>query len=237
MQAVILAGGQGKRLEPLTLDIPKAMVSIRGKPIIELIVEQLKEVGIKEITIIVNYLKDKVINYLGDGSKFDIKINYAAQKEMNGDADALSYAEPYITQDKFIAIACDSLFPTAHLNKFQKKDCDGVMTVFKVKDARRFGVILSEGDKVTQIFEKSPDPPSNLANTSIYYLPKEIFSAIKRTEPDTTGEIRIVHAIQNLINEGKIFKYEVVDGWLDIGTHEQLEEAQELAEKLGLCKQ
>ncbi|RLE47187.1 hypothetical protein DRJ25_03065 [Candidatus Woesearchaeota archaeon] len=237
MQAVILAGGKGTRLEPLTLSIPKALVKINEIPIIEIIIRQLKAIGTKEITIIVNYLKDKIIEFLGDGSKFGVKINYAEQKEMNGDADALSYAEPFISQDKFIMIACDSLFPTEHLTKLMKDDCDGVMTVSRVEDARRFGVILNEGEKVTNIIEKSPNPPSNLANTSIYYLPKEIFSAIRKTEPDKTGEIRIVNAIQKMIDEGKTFKFAVVDGWLDIGTHEQLAEAQALARKLGLCKQ
>lgn len=236
MQAVILAGGKGKRLEPLTSNIPKAMISIKGKPMIELIIEQLKETGVKEVTIIVNYLKDKIINYL-DEEKLGMKINFAEQKEMNGDADALSYAEPYISQEKFITIACDSLFPTEHLNKLRKEDCDGVLTVCEVDDARRFGVILHENGKIKKIIEKSPNPPSNLANTSIYYLPKEIFSSIKKTQKDNTGEIRIVNAIQNLINQGQHFKFEIIKNWLDIGTHEQLEEAQKMAEQIGLCKQ
>jgi UDP-N-acetylglucosamine diphosphorylase / glucose-1-phosphate thymidylyltransferase / UDP-N-acetylgalactosamine diphosphorylase / glucosamine-1-phosphate N-acetyltransferase / galactosamine-1-phosphate N-acetyltransferase len=236
MQAVILAGGKGARLEPLTLEIPKAMIPIKGKPMIEIIIEQLKNTGTKEITIIVNYLKEKIIDYFEKNNQ-GIKINFAVQKEMNGDADALSYAEKYITQDKFITIACDSLFPTEHLEKLQKKECDGVLTVCEVEDARRFGVIMHENEEIKKIIEKSPNPPTNLANTSIYYLPKEIFSSIKKTEKDKTGEIRIVHAIQNMINEGKKFKFEIIKKWLDIGTHEQLEEAQKLVEEIGLCKQ
>lgn len=237
MQAVILAGGKGKRLEPLTLDIPKAMISIDGKPMIEIIVEQLKEVGVKEITIIVNYLKEKIMDYLKDGSRYDLKINYAVQKEALGDADALAYAQPFITDDKFILIACDSLFPTSHLKNILRDDCDGVMTVFEVEDARRFGVILHDGQNVKQIIEKSPNPPSNLANTYIYHMPKDIFDEINLIKADKTGELRTVYAVQNLINKNKIFKFMKVSDWLDIGTHEQLEEAQELARKLGLCRQ
>ena len=111
------------------------------------------------------------------------------------------------------------------------------MTVCEVKDARRFGVILNEGDRVKKIVEKSPNPPSNLANTSIHYLPKEIFPALHSLTPDSTGEYRIVYAIQKLIDYGAIFKFQKINKWLDIGTHEQLNEAQHLEKELNLCKQ
>ncbi|OYT32482.1 hypothetical protein DRJ22_03255 [Candidatus Woesearchaeota archaeon] len=235
MQAVVLAGGKGKRLEPLTFEIPKAMVPVNGMPIIEIILKQLSEIGVKEVVIVVNYLKEKIMDFVGDNI-FGMKITYAVQKEAKGDGDALKYAEPYVNQDKFIMIACDSLFPTDHLKKIMRDDCDGVMTVCKVDDARRFGVIINEGDVVKKIVEKSPNPPTNLANTSIHYLPKEIFPTLYSLTPDKTGEYRIVYAIQKLINYGKIFKFQVVDKWLDIGTHEQLKEAQQLGKELNLCK-
>jgi glucose-1-phosphate thymidylyltransferase len=232
MQAIIVAAGRGERLRPVTNDIPKAMAEVNGKPMLQILLEQLKTVGVTEVIMIVHYMKEKIEQKFGTEFK-GIKIKYAFQPELRGDGHAVMYAEPYIKQDKFITIFCDSLFPTEHLPKLLQHDSDGVMTSCQVdyEMAKRMGVLFVEDKKVTKIIEKPAEPPSTLVNTSIHYLPKEIFEAGRHISKEKKM-YRVVDMIQHLIDQGKKFHHETVTQWLDIGTLEQLEEAQELAKKI-----
>jgi bifunctional UDP-N-acetylglucosamine pyrophosphorylase/glucosamine-1-phosphate N-acetyltransferase len=234
MQAVILAAGQGKRLQPLTLNTPKAMIPINGTPMLEIILRQLKSVGVTDAVIVVHYLKEKITSYFGDGTKLGLCIKYAEQKEMKGSADAVLCAAPFVTDKHFLCIACDSLFETDLLKRLLVHASDGAFTCKEVADARRFGVLLVEGNRVKRIIEKPENPPSNLANFSVYLLPHAIFEACNNVKPGFGGEYLIVDAIQDLIESGKTFEYERSQHILDIGTPEQYAEAQVLARKLGL---
>lgn len=234
MQAVILAAGAGTRLRPLTENKPKAMVEVNGKPMLRIILEQLKQHDITEATIVVHYLKDNIIDYFGDGSRFGMKLTYVEQKEMKGTADAVLCAEPHIQSDKFLLIFCDSLFETDQLTRLLAHDADGVFTVREVEDARRFGVLMTEGSKVVKFIEKPDVPPSNLASFSVFVMPNRIFHACKNVTAGPKGELWLTDAIQSLIDQGMRFEYEISKHILDIGTHEQLAEAQELAKKLNL---
>jgi len=232
MKAVILAGGRGKRLAPITDTIPKAMIPINGKPMLEIILGQLKTIGVAEIVIVIHHLKNKIMDFFSD-SFLGIKIHYVEQKEMKGTADAVLTAEQFI-DGTFMCIACDSLFDTQLLKRIVKHTSDGVITVCSVEDPSRFGVIETDGEKVTRIVEKSPHPPSNLANFSIYLFPATIFDACKKISKSPRGEYEITDAIQYLIDHGARFEYEVGKDILDIGTLEQFKQAQELARKWGL---
>ncbi len=234
MQAVILAAGEGTRLRPITLDTPKAMVLINGKPMLQILIEQLKTVGITDLVIVVYYLKDKIKSYFGDGSKFGVKIQYAEQTGIKGSADAVLMAAPHITSDKFLVIACDSLFETDQLKRVLAHKSDGVFTCREVKDGRPFGILVTQGTKVTRVIEKPENPPTNLANFSVYLLPKQIFETCKTVKAGVKNEKWIVDAIQMLIDSGKTFEYEKSKHILDVGTHEQLAQAQQLAKELGL---
>ncbi|MEM3154841.1 MAG: sugar phosphate nucleotidyltransferase [Candidatus Woesearchaeota archaeon] len=234
MQAIILAAGRGTRLQPLTDTTPKAMLLINGKPMLQIILEQLKTVGVKEVVIIVNYLKEHIINHFGDGSKMGLKITYVEQPELKGSADAIARAEPYITDKRFLVIACDSLFETHLLKRLLKHTSPGVFTCTEVEDGRRYGILMTEGKRVVKIIEKPEQPPTNLANLSVYILPREIFKACKEVKQGLKGEYWLPDAIQMLIEKGIVFEYEVCSHILDIGTPEQLAEAQEMAKKLGL---
>lgn len=235
MKAVILAAGAGTRLRPLTNDIPKAMIPVNGKPMLQIILEQLKTIDVTEAVIIVHYLKDKIIDYFGDGSRFGLKIKYAEQKKMLGTADAVLKAEQYIKDNKFILIFCDSLFETDQLKRLlAHKNADGVFTCKEVDDIRRFGILITEGKKVKKFIEKPETAPSKLASFSVFLMPIEIFDACKKIPKGPKGEYWLTDAIQLLIDKGMTFEYETSRHILDIGTHEQYKEAQELAKKLKL---
>lgn len=233
MQAVLLAAGAGTRLRPITNDIPKAMVPIAGKPMLQILIERLKEVDITNITIVVHYLKEKIMDYFGDGSKFGVHIKYVEQKTMSGSADAVLCGEIHINE-RFLCIACDSLFEKDLLPRLLKHTSPGVFTCKEVEDGRRYGILVTEGDKVVKIIEKPERPPTNLANFSVYILPKEVFDTCKIVPPGGKGEKWLPEAIQLLIDKGITFEYEMSTDIIDIGTHEQLKEAEELAKKLGL---
>lgn len=234
MQAIILAAGQGKRLQPLTLTTPKAMIPLTGKPMLQILLGQLKSAGVTEVVLVVHYLQEKIRDYFGSGEKVGLKLQYAVQKEMKGSADAVLAAKPFITDKKFLTIACDSLFETEHLTRLLAVQSPGAVSVQGVEDARRYGVIVHDGTYVKQIVEKSQSPPSKLANTSIYLLPQEIFDACQKVMPGVLGEYWIIDAINDLITQGTKFEFCEVKRWMDIGTLEQYKEAQTLAKELGL---
>lgn len=234
MQAIILAAGRGTRLQPLTDTTPKAMLPINGKPMLEIILHQLKSVGVTEVVVIVNYLKEHIKKHFGNGSKIGMKITYVEQPELKGSADAIARAEGHITDKRFFVIACDSLFETHLLKRLLKHTSPGVFTCTEVEDGRRYGILITEGRKVTRIIEKPENPPTNLANFSVYILPHEIFKACKEVKEGVKGEYWLPDAIQMLIDKGIEFEYEVCSHILDIGTPEQLAEAQEMAKKLNL---
>lgn len=234
MKAVILAAGKGTRLKPLTDVLPKALIPLNGKPILEIILEQLKSVGIIEIIIIVNHLQEQIKDHFQNGEKLGMTLQYVEQKEMLGTANALLQAESFIDEEKFICLACDSLFETDLLKKLLNNKSGGVITAREVEDGRRFGILLTNNKKVLKILEKPENPPSNLANLSVYLLPREIFSACKFIPASKTGEYYLPDAIKLLIDQGITFEYELSKHIIDIGTHEQLKEAEKLAKGLGL---
>ncbi|MBW3018639.1 glucose-1-phosphate thymidylyltransferase, partial [Candidatus Woesearchaeota archaeon] len=126
-------------------------------------------------------------------------------------------------------------FPTQHLKKVLAHNSDGVMSACIVdrEKAKQLGVFLVEDGRIAKIIEKSPEPPSTLANAYIHYMPKEAFEAIRQsTTPGVGGEYRFVDAVQIMINNGKKITYEPLTDWIDIGTEEQLQKAQELAKDL-----
>ncbi len=234
MQAVILAAGKGKRLYPLTQDLPKGMLPLNGKPLLQIIIEQLRAVGVTDIIIIVNYCKERIVDFFSDGTSLGVNLTYVHQPEMKGTADAVLQAESAVASDKFICIACDSLFEHDLLFRILSHPTEGVITCKEVSDHRRYGMLKVENLKVLEIVEKPEIPPSNLANFSVYIFPKQIFPACRKVKPSPRGEFEINDAIKILINQGYNFTYEISTHVIDIGTFEQLSQAEAVAKELGL---
>jgi bifunctional UDP-N-acetylglucosamine pyrophosphorylase/glucosamine-1-phosphate N-acetyltransferase len=219
MKCVILAGGRGVRFGELTEGIPKVMLEIDGRPMVQVILENFKKAGFREFVMVVGYKKEKVKEYFGDGSKFGVKIEYAFQKEQKGTADAVRYAEPFIKEDRFFLIHGDVIIGPEAMKKIADLE-KPVMCLKKVEDPSRFGVVETSGDKIVRILEKTENPTSNLINAGVFVLPREIFDAIRKTPLSDRGEYELTDAIQIMIREGKDLDYFVLDGTLDIGTKE-----------------
>lgn len=228
MKAVILAAGIGKRLRPLTETFAKAMVRVKGKPVLQKLIEDLRECGLKDLIIVIGHLGDQIKDFFGDGSHFGVRITYALQKDQLGTAHALLCAEPFLERNdlEFLLVFGDAWMEMQAIqNVLEKPSGIGVLSVVKVDDPRRFGVIEPDGPRIKSVVEKPVNPPSNLAVAGVFRLPIEIFNAIRSIPKSERGEYELPHAYCLLISQGVPFEWVDVGQWLDIGTKEDLEKA------------
>lgn len=207
MKAVILAAGKGTRLHPLTLTRPKHLVPVGGKPIIDHTLTALKNAGIDEVVLVVKYMAEHLKRYLGDGTKYGMKFEYAVQKRLLGTADATIFAEPYVEADFLLAYGDWLTTPEAVrtvLETHEKRKPTVTMAVVHVKNPEHYGIVKLENSNVEEIIEKPrrDEAPTNLANAGIYILSTEIFQAIKQTKPSPRGELEITDSLSLLLAEG-----------------------------------
>jgi bifunctional UDP-N-acetylglucosamine pyrophosphorylase/glucosamine-1-phosphate N-acetyltransferase len=225
MKAVVIAAGEGKRLKPLTHTRPKCMIPLAGKPILHHVLESLKEAGIRDATIVVNYLKDRIISHFGDGRKLGIKIEYAVQKETNGTAGAFLTAESYIDDD-FFGIAADIITESAAIKRIISSH-EGEVTIGlkETPDPREYGVALLKGSKVVDFEEKPKKPRSHLINCSMYVFNENIFKDIREIRKSERGEYEITDLIKKLAPKGGVKGVKFNEFWQDLGLPWQLFDA------------
>jgi len=233
MKAVVLAAGKGIRLEPITSTRSKHMIKIAGKPILERCLNELKACGIKDIVLVVNYMANAIEGYFGDGGKLGIKIEYARQETVLGTGNALITAQSLVQED-FALVYGDLLFSAnvmkKVLEKHQNERPSATMAVVPVMQPENYGIVeLDDRDHVKRIIEKPnrEEAPSNLANTGIYVLSKDIIAKVKETPASARGEWEIPDAIALMLNEGKgVLAVKVLEeDWMDIGRPWDLLEA------------
>lgn len=225
MKAVILAAGEGLRLQPITATRPKHLIKVGGKPILEHCINALGTAGINEAVIVVYYMADAIRQYFGDGKKFNFRIEYAEQKEALGTGNAVSAAEPYV-EDDFLLVNGDLLFaPDCVKNVVdlhQREKPAVTMAVVQVEKPENYGIVeLENGMYVKRIIEKptAEEAPTNLANAGIYVFSTEMFGKIKQTSASSRGEWEIPEALSLLINEKKsVLATKIArEDWIDIG--------------------
>lgn len=214
MKAVILAAGEGKRMHPLTYTRPKVMLPIANKPIVEHLLIEMKEAGIKDFTFIVGYHGETIREHFGDGDRWGIKIEYVSQRKQLGTAHALKLVEKFM-DDKFILANGDVLVGAQDIGKVLAKDTI-TLSLIEAQDTRDLGVVEIAGDRIKGIYEKIADPPSNLVNTGIYLLTEEIFPAIDKTRESPRGEYELTDSLQMLLSEGQDLSWVIIDHWLDV---------------------
>ena len=232
-KGIILAGGIGSRLHPLTQVISKQLLPIFDKPMIYYPLSTLMLAEIKEIAIISTPLDlPKFKKLLGSGKKWGLKLTYLEQKKPNGIAEAFILAEKFIKDSPCCLILGDNIY---HGNNFSKilKEADNDYensTVFthQVKDPERFGILnLDNKGRPAQIIEKPKSPKSNLAITGLYFFPKDVCSKAKKLKPSKRGELEISDLNQSYIKDKKLKVKMLNRGftWLDTGTFDSLLEA------------
>jgi bifunctional UDP-N-acetylglucosamine pyrophosphorylase/glucosamine-1-phosphate N-acetyltransferase len=233
LKAIILSAGEGTRMRPLTLTRPKTMLPVAGKPIIQYNIESLRDSGVTDILLIVNYKEDMVRNYFKDGKDLGVNITYKKQEELSGTANAIGYGENFV-DDEFIVLNGDIILDTALLmniiEEYYKNNPDTLMVLTEVEDPTLFGVVEIKENIVNEIIEKPSidEAPSNYVNTGIYIFNKDIFEKISKTKKSSRGEYEITDSLAMQIDDGKtIWGFKSNKKWLDVGRPWELIEINE----------
>jgi glucose-1-phosphate thymidylyltransferase len=248
VKGLILAGGAGTRLRPITHTSAKQLVPIANKPILFYGIDDMVEAGIKEIGIIVGSTRDEVIAAVGDGARWGVDITYIPQDAPLGLAHCVLVARDFLGDDDFVMYLGDNMLQqglAGFTDRFEQARTDAAtlrlgddassvpaaqILLAKVDDPRQFGVAeLADDGEVLRLVEKPSDPPSDLALVGVYLFDRHVHDAVAAIEPSGRGELEITDAIQWLIDHGHRVNHEVLDGWwIDTGKKDPLLECNRL---------
>ena len=222
MKGIILAGGLGKRLYPLTRITNKHLLPVYDKPMIYYPIEMLIKADVKEIMIVTggNNAGD-FLRLLGNGREFGLKgLHYAYQEGEGGIADALKQARDFVGDDKMVVALGDNIIENdikEYVDKFKKQKKGAKLILKKVKNPKEYGVAVIKGKKIIKIEEKPQKPKSKLAVIGIYFYPSDVFEIIDKLKPSERGELEITDVNNEYIKRGEI-TYEILKGWwMDCG--------------------
>lgn len=223
MKVILPVAGKGTRLLPLTKHVPKPLLRVAGRPVLDYVIDRLAGLDVEELIFITGHLKEQIETYVR--SRYSIPSRFVEQRVQDGTAGAVHLARPYVREPVFI-IFVDTIFD-ADLAIAGATDDDGLLWVKEVEDYRRFGVVVTdERGYMRRIVEKPATPVSRLANIGVYYIRdwEALFAGIARTlrGPQTKGEWFLTDAFQYMIDRGRRLKTVEVAGWYDCGKVETL---------------
>jgi glucose-1-phosphate thymidylyltransferase len=217
LKGLILSGGAGTRLRPITHTSAKQLVPVANKPVLFYGIEALVEAGVTEIGIVIApETGDEIRAAAGDGTAFGASITYITQDRPAGLAHAVLTAEDFLGHSPFVMYLGDNLLAegiTALVSAFRENQPDALILLTRVDDPSSYGVAELEGDRVVRLVEKPKDPPSDLALVGVYLFGPSIFEAARALEPSWRGELEITEAIDRLIEGGQRVESQVVSGW------------------------
>lgn len=222
MKGVVLAGGLGTRLSPLTKITNKHLLPVYKKPMIYYPIEMLVEAGIRDIMLVTggNSAGD-FLRLMGNGSEFGLSgINYTYQEGEGGIAEALNLTKDFVEDDKVVVVLGDNILEKSirkGVEAFEKQEEGARIFLTEVEHPWEYGIAELDGERITNIIEKPKEPPSNLAVIGVYMFPASVFDIINNLEPSARGELEITDVNNAYVERGQM-EYEVLDGWwLDAG--------------------
>lgn len=224
MKAIILVGGQATRLRPLTNTIPKALIELHGRTVLEHVIDLFIRHGVLDIILSVGYLKEKIIDYFGDGKKFGVRISYIKEDEPLGTAGPLHFLNERF-QEPFVVCNGDELkdIDIGTMLDFHKKNqSHATLALLEVEDPSMYGVARLDGERILEFIEKpkKEEAPSNLINAGFYILDPAVFDIIPKGRAMFEFDV-----FPRLAQEGKLYGYRFGGQWFDTGNLERLERA------------
>ena len=229
MRGVVIAGGRGTRLSPVTKIINKNILPVYDRPMIYYSIEKLVNAGIKDILIVTGTEHaGQFVNLLGSGSEFGIRIHYEVQREALGPADAINVARDFAQGEKIVVIFSDNIIEDEikkACNTFRRQKRGAKIFLKEIPDPRRYGVAQTKDGKVVKIEEKPKKPKSNMAVIGLYMYDNKVFDIIDGLKPSKRGEYEVTDLNNEYIKRGEM-TYEVINGyWNDAGTFSALLDA------------
>ncbi len=217
MHAVILAAGAGRRLWPLTAYRPKPMLPVAARPIIAHVIETATAAGVDAVTLVVGYKADRIREYVGDGARFDVPVTYVDQQHQLGTAHAVAQAAAAV-DDVFLVLNGDQIVDAAAIAAVidAADEQTPVMAVTAVDDPIAYGVVTVEDGWVTAIDEKPTQTTSGLINAGIYGFDTSIFGVIEGLSPDVAGELSLVAAIEQCVEDAGVAAVSTSGRWVDV---------------------
>ncbi len=232
MKGLILSGGKGTRLRPLTFTQAKQLVPVANKPCLFYGIEALKEAGIEEIGIVVGDTKEEIKAAVGDGGQFNVQITYIEQDAPLGLAHAVKISQDFLKDDSFVMYLGDNILKKgikSLVEEFKSEQPNSMILLTEVPDPHMFGVAELKDGKVVNLVEKPKEPKSNLALVGVYMFDTHIFEAVNSIKPSWRNELEITDAIQYLVEHGYKVRPHIVTGWWkDTGKLEDILEANRL---------
>ena len=229
MKALVLSGGAGTRLRPITHTSAKQLVPIANKPILFYGLESIRDAGITDVGIIVGETAAEIEAAVGSGDRWGLRVTYIRQDSPLGLAHAVLVAEEFLGDDEFVMYLGDNVIKggiSGLVSEFKRDDPDAMILLARVPQPERFGVAELHEGQVVRLVEKPDKPPSDLALVGVYLFHSSIIAAAKAIEPSSRGELEITDAIQKLIDDGRNVRPHIIDGWWkDTGRLEDLLEA------------
>ncbi len=230
MKGVLLVGGYGTRLEPLTYITNKHLLPIYNRPMIEYGIGALHDAGIRDICVVLGGPKaDQVMKYLGDGFRYGVNLSYVWQGEPRGVGHAVSCAKQFVGNSKFVVYLGDNIFEAGIIDfvkNFDASDYDAYLLLKEVEKPERYGVVEIQNGKIVGLEEKPKKPKSRLIITGVYGFKPVIFEILDNLKPSWRGEYEITEAIDKMVKKGMKVGYEFLEGkWFDAGTFDDMLEA------------
>jgi glucose-1-phosphate thymidylyltransferase len=221
MKGLILSGGKGTRLYPLTYTCAKQLVPVANKPVLIRVVEAIKEAGITDIGIVVGDTAAEIKDAVGDGSRWDVGITYIPQEAPLGLAHAVKIAQGFLGEERFVMFLGDNVIQggiSGLVRQFEASDCNAQIVLTRVEKPQQYGVAVLKNGEVVRLVEKPRDPPSDLALVGIYMFDHNVFEAANNIRPSWRNEYEITDAIQYLVDHGyKVRPYVHTGWWIDTG--------------------